>query len=371
MPWFRKHTEEAPTGSRTLTLTGVTLVAAGLALMSPGFKDALLSAVNKAFDLGLSLDAPWWTGVPLVAAGVWLLVPLFVRQLRDARRPDEPARAFLALRHVSLDLSLPPKLEEVSIPGWLGRRYLRHADCDQTRCLSLGATKLTRALSIQEDAFNEITVQRRNDDRLAVGYYGVAHVPLQILAGHTATTAVRAALFELDRPNSTWRELAQGKGSNLGVRMQPSPSAEPPVSAVIRVAVSYGIPLADVSEVVSGPFDEFLITVAEPKRDIITHYGQVEAIADAFRDALDSALGRVPKGGIIHVFAAVPMCVGFSLGRMITKTLHPEVVAYNYSAQSTPRYAWGIRINVNDLGRRQVVRPQQAGIPELDDEAAE
>jgi hypothetical protein len=65
------------------------------------------------------------------------------------------------------------------------------------------------------------------------------------------------------------------------------------------------------------------------------------------------------------------MCIGFSLGRMITKTIHSEVVAYNYSAQGTPRYAWGIRINVNDLGRRQVIRPQQAGAPALDDEAAE
>ena len=147
------------------------------------------------------------------------------------------------------------------------------------------------------------------------------------------------------------------------------PSAKPPTSAVVRVTVSYDILMGDVTEIVTGPFDEFLVTVAAPKRDVITHYGQVEAIADAFRDAIDTMLRRLPKGGVIHLFAAVPMCVGFSLGRMISKTVHPEVIAYNYSAQSNPRYSWGIRINVNDLGSRQVIMLQPAASPEFGEEA--
>ena len=361
--------ERGPSGSRALTGLGGLLIAAGLALISPGFKDAVLAALNKAFDLGLSLEAPGWSGWPLVVLGTMFVAPLLLRNLRAALRPERPVRAFLALRHMSLDLSVPPKLEDKSVPGWLGRRYLRHADCDQTKCLSLGASKLSEALGIQESAFSEIAVQRRTDDQLAIGYYGIAHVPLQILAGHTATTAVHAALFELDRPNSAWRELLRGKGADLGVRMVAIPSAKPPTSAVVRVTVSYDILMGDVTEIVTGPFDEFLVTVAAPKRDVITHYGQVEAIADAFRDAIDTMLRRLPKGGVIHLFAAVPMCVGFSLGRMISKTVHPEVIAYNYSAQSNPRYSWGIRINVNDLGSRQVIMLQPAASPEFGEEA--
>ena len=46
------------------------LVLAGIAIVSPGIKDALVSFLNKQFDLGLSPDTPWYVGLLLIGLGV-------------------------------------------------------------------------------------------------------------------------------------------------------------------------------------------------------------------------------------------------------------------------------------------------------------
>jgi hypothetical protein len=58
------------------------------------------------------------------------------------------------------------------------------------------------------------------------------------------------------------------------------------------------------------------------------------------------------------------MSVGYSMGRLISQSMHGEVVVYNFSSQQTPRYSWGLRINVLDQGPSQVVRPNPVGVTE-------
>jgi hypothetical protein len=38
--------------------------------MSPGWRNAVLSYVNRTYGLGLSLDAPWWVGAFFALLGV-------------------------------------------------------------------------------------------------------------------------------------------------------------------------------------------------------------------------------------------------------------------------------------------------------------
>jgi len=44
------------------------LVVVSVALMAPGWRDAALSYLNKTYNLGLSLDAPWWVGAVFAGA---------------------------------------------------------------------------------------------------------------------------------------------------------------------------------------------------------------------------------------------------------------------------------------------------------------
>ena len=44
------------------------LLVVGVALMAPGWRDAALSYLNETYNLGLSLDAPWWVGAVFAGA---------------------------------------------------------------------------------------------------------------------------------------------------------------------------------------------------------------------------------------------------------------------------------------------------------------
>jgi hypothetical protein len=108
------------------------LVISGIAIMSPGIKDILMSLLNTRLGLGLSLDTPWYAGGVLAIAGigVYLYGEHGVRRAREIAAAIPPG-TFVALHHQSFE---PPtgRLPDSGIPGRLGRRTIRHVECDQS-----------------------------------------------------------------------------------------------------------------------------------------------------------------------------------------------------------------------------------------------
>ena len=39
------------------------------------------------------------------------------------------------------------------------------------------------------------------------------------------------------------------------------------------------------------------------------------------------------------------MSLAFCLGRQISPTIHPPVFVYNFTAKTTPKYAWALHVN--------------------------
>jgi len=359
--FFKKQdSDQEPHPFRQLNWAAVALIATGAALWNPGPKDAAIAWVNRRFELGMKLDIDASYGVLAVILGVLLFLPHVAWSFGWRRQPK--ATKVLALRHVSLNVSVPNHLRNGDLPPSLAKVLLTNLDCNQTMQLSSGALKFRDALGNQEKATDDILVHRRTDSGTVVAYYGIAHIPLQVLFGYQLTTAVRAELFELDQAAGRWRHIAPGSGADLYPNLSHAPCAGQPTAAIVRVSVSAEVALTDCTEIVTGPHDEFHVKVAKPARDIVTHADQVNRIVGLFRDALDAATRRLPQGTRIHVFAAVPTSVGYSMGRLISQSMHAEVVVYNFSSQQTPRYSWGLRINVLHQGPSQVVRPNPVGV---------
>lgn len=65
-------TENFP--GRPYRVVGGALIIGGIAVVSPGPRDALLAYLNNTWKLGLSLDAPWWIGLLLIGPGIFLFV---------------------------------------------------------------------------------------------------------------------------------------------------------------------------------------------------------------------------------------------------------------------------------------------------------
>ena len=342
------------------------LVVAGIGIVSPGLKDALLAALNKWFGLGLSLDAPYFVGFPLIVAGigVYLYGEHGTRQERKLAAAQPPG-TFIALHHQSFE---PPtaRLPDSAAPSRLGRRIIRHIECDQSVFFSAGKADPAAAVRQQERILSDISANRRADPDAATGYYGIVHVPLQFLAGCSVSTWPKIALFELTHTDQRWHELERGRGPDLRLTVQTLQQPPVPAAIAIRIAISYEVPVSDVADVIEAPFKDIRIGLTPPRLDAVTHYGQVEAICLAFRRVLDDIHELHDRSVAVHVFFAGPVSVGFSLGRQISQTIHHRVIVYNYSARATPRYAWAIEINGDPGTTPRVLQPVLAIAPQAE-----
>jgi hypothetical protein len=224
-----------------------------------------------------------------------------------------------------------------------GRKIATY-DCDQSNFLSLGAFDPVGAVRQQQRMITEIAGILKADSSAALGYYGIVHIPLQLLAGCGVSSFPQVSLFDLHRETGTWRELQAGTGPELDVRTTRTTDPSHPIACVIRVEVSYAVRPGDVAEVVAGPYRDYSISIGKPGIDKITHYGQVEEISSAFRKVLDEIHGELPSNLVVHVFYSGPVGLGFTLGRRISRTIHNPVAVYNYTANTRPAYAWSVEV---------------------------
>ncbi len=199
------------------------------------------------------------------------------------------------------------------------------------------------ALTLQRALYRDVTTQLRAHPKATVAYFGIAHIPLAMHAGAAVSTKYPVRLYELDgaSANGEWHPLLDGEGPDLGVELVDMGGMVGGADAVIQVDVSAQVAKSDIDQTINRPFRHFSVRTAEPKRGVISHHDQAQAIALKFREALDIIHNENPAT-TYHVFAATPMSVSFRLGQMVSHTMHRSVLAYNYSQRSTPPYHWAV-----------------------------
>lgn len=342
--------EDADTKSRVaLGFSGGLITTAGVSILSPGFKDALLSLLNTHFKLGLYLDPPPWVGALLISIGVLLLVVSFVGQSRIERaftwligRHRATIGTFLAVKHVGFS-PVVRDIRQDELPSDLRRRDLRHQNVDLTPELAGTPPALEAALAKQLRMRDKIDSVLEINPDVDLGYCGIVQAPFQVLAGYQLASWTRLRSFEWNRYENRWAALQEGAGIDLGVSSTTSLVGVGDDMA-IAIDVSYAIDAAEITASVPGLSRIVRVGVAVPALDCIKHEGQVAELAREFRRVLDAARG-VPPGACIHVFCSAPMSVGFALGRMVSRTLHPPVRVYAYDRGAPKPYPWGIEVN--------------------------
>ncbi|BAU94106.1 protein of unknown function; putative membrane protein (plasmid) [Methylorubrum extorquens DM4] len=344
-----KEEPNDPLPGTSYRVTGGALVLAGLAVISPGVKDALLALANNTYNLGLSLDAPWWIGLPLVSLGLLLFILGFVTDRSGTNKGQ-----FVAIRHQSFQ-PLAANLPKEAMPRRMQRRKIQVYDCDLSSFMNSQPVDPAGAVRLQEKLAQHIAGVRRSDHDAALGYYGIVHIPFQFLAGCSISTYPEVALFELNRNTNQWHELNTGDGTNLKPKLIRSIDPANPTAAVIRIEISYPISPAEPAKLIQGPYREYALRIEAPGIDKISHYGQVHTVSKLFREALDEIHNELGNAPIVHVFYSGPVSLGFSLGRQISRTIHNRVFVYNYTSQSNPAYAWGIDVTRDSPPHEMVV----------------
>ncbi|WP_265276994.1 SAVED domain-containing protein [Nostoc sp. KVJ3] len=262
-------------------------------------------------------------------------------------------RTLFAVRHHSFEL-LTGLISEEDLSNNIRDYKFQHIEFDQSSFFTVGICDPSSAIKQNENFVNDFLKLFKANPEAKICYYGIVHIPLQFCVGYAFSTWPKVLLFELDRNTNCWYQLASSDSPEIELNVIIS-RVKNPVAVAIRIAISFDILKSDVDDVLSQPYEDILIQIGKRRIDAISHYSQVNKICQAFRQVLDDLHNRLDKSLVVHIFYTGPVSLGFSLGRRISRTIHHQVIVYNYTANTQPCYAWGIKINSNDTPASRVV----------------
>jgi hypothetical protein len=87
------------------------------------------------------------------------------------------------------------------------------------------------------------------------------------------------------------------------------------------------------------------LSLSNPTPDAVRNIDQLEDYARIFRGVLDDIHNLDAGISQVHVFYAGPVSLAFRCGQLISPTIHPKTLIYNYFVHDDPKYRWGIRVN--------------------------
>jgi tRNA A-37 threonylcarbamoyl transferase component Bud32 len=277
-------------------------------------------------------------GIALLA-----LTPLALRK-RPSPRPPAPALVLLQAVHVpigarevreALDLPAdtpdPPQVDLAPL-----RLPLRDAD----------GLDFTAASRLLEARFaQEVRPLLQGQGRRVV-YLGMAPVPLSIQLGALLGPLHEVEVYQQHHGSHSWRW--PGRGAAPAIRVSGLPAVNDPAGAgeaVVRVSVSARIDPLDTRAVVPRALAEVDVALERPEMDALRAPQDVEAVAQAFAQALWDLSGRLPALRRIHLFAAVPPALALRLGMVLQPNIHPPVQTYQYRRGGSPRYQAALLLN--------------------------
>ena len=205
-----------------------------------------------------------------------------------------------------------------------------------------------KAIKHQLSTLQDIDKEVQRSPDTFMGYYGIAHIPLVFLAGHQLNKRQKVYLFDHIREQDEWLCLNDdGEFPEIqfeGIPLQLNYSED---DVVLKMSISYPVLDKDIAEIVPKPSNLIHLFLGQPKIDSVRYKNQLEQYASCFRDALDSIHNNLPNVKRIHLFYAGPVPLAFKCGQLISPTIHPKVLIYNYYFQDTPRYKWGLPVPLN------------------------
>ena len=257
-------------------------------------------------------------------------------------------KTFVAIRHQSME-RVESRLNAASLPGTLKSANVEEIVIDQSDLYENG--KLTNPLEAarrQRDISHQLSEALNTYSDAELGYYGIAHIPLLFHIGCQLQNRKRFHFFDHNRKTNEW-DLLQGGGDYPEIRLAEllDDVSQKCGDVVVRISVSYLVTFEDVEGIVPNPIASLHLRIDQPRRDVVNSEEQLQQYGDTFRDVLDEIHNKLPNTERVHIFYAGPVALAVSFGRLISKTIHPKIIVYNYSSKDNPRYPWGLEITAD------------------------
>jgi len=272
----------------------------------------------------------------------------FEQLIRKEKLIDVHQKNLLLIRHQSLDPIIPDAVRG-DLPSNLRNMTYREIAIDLTHLFSDGRlTNPQLAISEQQEKTNEIKQLYKTNPNLELVYYGVVHIPLVFLLGYQLNVRKPINIFEHNRGNNKWNLLqAATTFPNLLVRGISDNTSNIDTDIIIKFGVSYPIIDSDLNQILTKSRSIIELTLPSPVPDAVRNVDQLEEYALTFRAMLDEIHNLSTPVNRVHVFYAGPVSLAFRCGQLISPTIHPKILVYNYFSQDYPKYKWGICVNTS------------------------
>jgi len=260
---------------------------------------------------------------------------------------DTHRNNLLLIRHQSLDPIIPDAIRD-DLPDNLRNTSFTEIAIDLAHLFEDGRlTNLQLAIDEQRAKTNEIRRLYESNPNIDLVYYGIAHIPLVFLLGYQLNVRRPINIFEHNRGNNRWNLLQTATSfPDLIVQGYPSDVSKLGTDIIIKFGVSYPIMDTDVNQILPSANSMIELAVPSPSPDVVRNIDQLEKYALIFRAILDEIHNLSARIDCVHVFYAGPVSLAFRCGQLISPTIHPKVLVYNYVSHDHPKYKWGIHVNI-------------------------
>lgn len=260
-----------------------------------------------------------------------------------AKEPEQAEAILILVRHQAVE-PISQKAVLTSLPAVYAHYQLIDFEIEQ--CDLVCGNRLIdprAAAQRQAESAQHIAALQQRYPLAEIVYCGSAHIPMHFLAGFQLAHRGPITVLEFDRYQRTWDQLQRHEDvSNLSVSGVPQRIQRSAGPVVVRVSIAHLVTTDVVAEVIPSPGASIHIFVKRPKVDVITNEHQIREYGRIFRQTMDIIHERMPNASGIHIFFAGPAALAFYCGQLISKTIHPRVVVYNFTGHDVPRYSWGI-----------------------------
>lgn len=207
------------------------------------------------------------------------------------------------------------------------------------------------ASEIIEEIKHKVEVFKLESKDKKRGYTGIASIPFVMLAGKFFERQTMNEFFEFDKFNQVYYQLRSKSSfpklnptSNDAIVRIPSSNCEE-----IAIAISITATISD-EQLSQFSCPHIHLTVNKPEDNQIKYKEQLQAYVRTAYDVLVQANEKLPNLKKIHLLISSQSSFAFELGKIIEDTRMPAIINYQYNAQSTPKYPWGILINGEQKG---------------------
>ncbi|CAL2105530.1 putative SAVED domain-containing protein [Tenacibaculum sp. 190524A02b] len=187
-----------------------------------------------------------------------------------------------------------------------------------------------------------------------VAYFGLSRIPLTFLLGNVIGNNSNIRVFDFDRKKSSWTQISHSWYNNILKSRSKLESDNGKVlnknskDLILTTSISYSINIDDTLNVIETPYKIINLKInnfINGKTDRLKSRKETIKLKLEFKKILDEISEKYNNINTIHFFYSGPNSLAFLFGSVYSKSIHKNILVYNYNVNDSPKYSWNISIN--------------------------